>query len=454
MARLVGLLLACTGLVLAQEEKEGDDESGISIDEAPSGPEEEAKPDSESKPAARTTAFPARDPKAKVATVAVRKKGYSLAVPADWVLQDVNDEKSELAWDILLPGSSKRAELYLLRREDGGDPRSYPYYQAEWFRKEKPEEKTDVLTKPCPRLIVRRRLNETDWVDAYFCLSVRNNMFVLQLSCSAADFQQAETDMLATVRSFAAKVELWPPIPKGYETSDEGTWLIARAPNVTASLAPLVKTLKETEKRFRRDHGPLPKGDAPIVVLVHASKAQGGKIDPKVAESTVDFFDDPIARRLFAVPFVKENRDQEAHLAYSASRLLFGARYGDTRPNWVCSGEASVARSECYTRKPLPVLDEGFVAWLSTMNLHRLDGLEELRKSDGAAWGKECLFQVAALREGKYKKQYKAFLDDFAETGDGLGAFDRHLGTIDQGDILAAANQFISTRIKEEKRAK
>jgi len=53
-------------------------------------------------------------------------------------------------------------------------------------------------------------------------------------------------------------------------------------------------------------------------------------------------------------------------------------------------------------------------------------------------------FYVAALRGGKYRKQYLAFLDDYAESFDGPGAFARHLGVIDQEDLRAATKEYLS----------
>ncbi|MCK6459473.1 MAG: hypothetical protein L6Q95_06210 [Planctomycetes bacterium] len=449
MARLLGLLLVCAGLALAQEKQ--DDDSGISVDEVPEGPEqEEAKPGS--KPAEqRTTAFPAREPGKKVETVEVRKKPYSFSVPADWVLLEERITNDEIYFELLLPGSSKRGGFWLVRRERA-DPRSWPYYQAEWFRKERPDRKVEVRPSPCPRAIVRWVQEGTEWIEAYFCLSAKNNFFFFQISCAAADFPQAEADLLATVRTFKAEVELWPPIPKGYETTQEGIWLVAKAPAVTASIAPLMKTLKDTEKRFRREHGPLPKSDAPLVVLVHASKAQGAKIDPAVGDRTIDFHADSWARRIFAIPFPKENMDQATMLAGEVADLLFLAKYGDTRPAWIWVGEVVAASAECRTGKPLPSLDEGYLAWYSTIKFHGVSELEALRKSDAETWSRESFFYVAALREGKYRKQYKAFLADYAETADGLGAFERHLATIGEADLIEATDNYIRTRIKEEKR--
>lgn len=436
MARRLFVLLLGAGLALAQE---GEDDEGISIDEKPSGPE------------APTTPAPAREPGKRVGTATIKSKVYSLAVPADWVLVAEDVPGAELAWELLLPGSTKRATLKLLRDEKG-DARSSPYYQAQWTLKDSPGAKTEVRKEPCPRLVVRRPWNATDWTDAYFYRSIRNNQYVFLLSCAASDFPEAETDMLDAVASFAAEVESRPPIPKGYAVSQEETWLIARAPAVTASIAPIVKTLKEQEKRFERDHGPLPRSDAPLVVLVHASKSAAGKIEPRAAESNFDFTSDTWNRRLFAVPFAKEDVRREALLAYEAQDLLLFARYGDVRPGWIWVGECIVAQAEVHTGKPLPSLDQGYVAWASTLQLHLIGGLERLADVDAEAWFRECFFYVAALREGRYKKAYRAFLEECAETSDCMGAFERHLGKIDQEDLRTSTKDFISKEIKEVKR--
>ena len=446
MIRGLCLLLLCAGLVHAQEK----DDEGMTIDEPPPPEEPGGAPE-------RTTAYPAREPGKKPATVVIKKKVYSIALPADWVLHAVDEPNTELAWDVLLPGSTTRAALYLSRKDDNiPDPRSAPYYHVLWLKKDKPDETAEVRTKPCPRIVTHRKLNAIDWIDAFFYLSVLNNRYAFQLSCSAVDFPQAEADVLAAVASFSAKVEIWPPIPKGYEVSDEGTWLVARAPAVTASLAPLVKGLKDQEKRFRRDHGPLPKSDAPIVVLVHASAGDAAQVDPDAAKGNDGFWADERHRRLFAAPLDKDNLDQQGWLAAGAQALLFLARYGDISPSWVCSGERTVARAEAMTRKPLPSLDEGFVGWIPKLRLHRLDELDAMRSSEKPDWDTlsiEGFFYVAMLHEGKYRKEYREFLEDYAETGDGEGAFRRRLGQIDQDAFRAAANEF-TTRIKEVKREK
>jgi hypothetical protein len=394
----------------------------------------------------RTTPCPAREPGKKPATVAIRKKVYSFELPADWVLREIQDAKAELGWNVLLPGSTEPAELLLVRDETLPNPRSAPYYHKEsqtW------EGDTEIRPSPVPRLVVTRP--GRDWMNAYVFFTVRNNPYYFHLSCADEDFAQAEQDVIAAVLGFTADVAIWPPIPKGYETKQEGIWIIAKAPSATASLAPLIAGLKEAEKRFRRQHGALPKGDA-IVVLVQGSASETKAIEPEASDVTGGFYADVMHRRILAVPLAKEDLEPRGRLAEAAHGLLWMARYGDTRPLWIWVGECTVARVEAVTGKPLPSLDLCFVDWFSNLKLHTLDELEEMRRSDMAAWNVESFLYVAMLRTGKHKKAYGEFLQEFGETGDGL-AFARHIFGIGQEQLRSATNDTTKT-LKPEKRKK
>jgi hypothetical protein len=280
---------------------------------------------------------------------------------------------------------------------------------------------------------------------------VRNNCYHLHFSCAATDFPQAEADLLAAAPTFTAEVDLWPPIPKGYETAADGIWLVAKAPSATAPLATLKKVLAEQEKRFRHEHGAIPKTDAPIVVLVHGANGEATKIEPRASEGNEGIYADWSHRRIFAVPVGKEETEKQGWLAAAAHGLLFVAKYGDARPHWVWLGERTVARAELWTEKPLPALFEGFANWIPSLKLHTLDEFEELQKADSKAWAIESFFYVAALRTGKHKKAYDAFLKEYAATGDGPGAFQRHLRPVGYDQLRDATNEF-TTKIKTIKR--
>jgi hypothetical protein len=390
-------------------------------------------------PAVRTTPYPAREPGKKPATVAIRKKVYSFPLPADWVVRDAEVANAELAWSVLLPGSTETAELLLVRDETLASPRAAPYYHKEsqtW------EGETEIRPSPVPRLIVTRP--GRDWMNSYVFFAFRNNPYYFQLSCADEDFVEAEQDIIAAAQGFTADIEIWPTVPKAYETKTEGIWLIAKAPSATAPLAPLISGLKDAEKRFKRQHGTLAKGEAPIVVLVHASLAEAKKVEPEVSDSSEGFYADVKHRRVFMLPVAKDNVEQQGRLAEAAHGILLMAKYGDTRPNWVWVGECTVARAEAVTGKPLPSLDEGFFQWISKLKLHTLDEVEEMQRSDMLTWNLESFFYVAMLQAGKHKKAYHECLAEFGETGDGV-AFGRRIRRIGQEELLTAT-------IKSEKR--
>jgi hypothetical protein len=407
----------CAGLLFAQEE-EGEDE-GIAVDEPPSAAEPEEAPAAEPE---RKPAGSDRAPGKKAGTTEVKRKVYSLTLPSDWVLEDDEGAKTELAWQVELP-TGARAGLQLLRDENMLDPRSWSYYVADWFRENQRDATVEVRGKHVPLLLVSYPSGRIE----------------------------ARADLLAAAKSLTAEVEPWPPVPKGYLVSSAGTWIVARAPSVTKPLAPLEKAVKDAEKRFRREHGALPKSDAPLVILVHNTTAEAAKIDPEAAKSTDGFHSDYRGRRLFALPIPKGDAEQAGLLTERVHQHLFVARYGDARPAWIRVGEGVIGRAEALLGKPLPSLHEGFAAWYSTLKLHRADELEGLVKANAENWAKEGFFYVVALRGGKYRKEYRAFLDDLVETGDGPGAFARHLGTIDQEKLRASVHAYVTERLKTER---
>jgi len=217
------LLLLAEGPTLAQEQS---DDEGITVDEAPSGAEPEpAKPK------------PAREPGAKAETVVLRWKNQSIALPTDWVLTEDDEQDATVSWEIQVPGSEKRATLAIFDKEHG-DPRSMPFVQAKWYREKHPDAKLEARKKPWPQLVATQPPDlgsRSPWVSWFHYRSIRNNLFTIRFTCGVEDFARSEQDMLAAVLSFTAEVELRPPIPKGYKTSEHGTWLLATAPGVTAS---------------------------------------------------------------------------------------------------------------------------------------------------------------------------------------------------------------------------
>jgi len=394
--------------------------------------------DDEATPKAR----PAREPGAKVETVTIRKKNLSIALPKDWVLVEKSDPSAALSLEVLLPGSEVPAALVLFAEH--GDPRPMPYAQAKGIREHYRDAKVEfeVRTKPWPQLVATEPGGSVDW---FLYRSIRNHLFTLRFRCAAGDFAGSEEDTLSAMKSFTADVELWPPIPKGYKTSPHGTWLVATAPGVTASTAPILKVLRAQEQRFIRDHGALPKSDIPIVVLVHNAASDAEKIEPGAGESGAFHLS---KRRIFAVPFGPKSKEEAAQLAEITQATLFLVRYGDTEPDWIWKGEGTLARAEEIRQEPLPGLFAGFRPSTSDLTLHRISELPGLRESDYSTWADESFFYVASLHRGSHKEAYAKFLEDYLETGDAQGAYARQLAPVGEDALRAAAIEYMSLLVE------
>jgi len=443
--RIAALLLLLLGVAFAQ------DDDGIEVgdvgDPIPPAEEEEAN-DAPPKEPSRPLK---REPGAKVKTREVKdaEGRYVLALPEDWALEPV-EGKGVLAFDVWLPGASARAFLKLSVEHGIMDPRTTPY---RWRFDNKLEvSKKEVVQEPLPAVIVHHEARGGKRVLADVLRQIRGNVFVLRLECAEADFAVAREDLFDALRSFEADVDVYPPIPEGYRTEREGDFLFVVHGSVEASLRPLEKALKAQVKRFEKIHGRLETIDGePIQVLVHLNRMQGGKILEGVAESTNDFYHDVTNARLFAVPLTKGNTEAEGHLASTAQGLFFRVKYGSIDPRWIWVGESSVARAEVVTGRRLPYLHAGFAAWGDNLTLLVPEKLDEsLQKSNWGSFSRQSFFYVASFHRGrsKYRRAYKAFLKDYAETHDWKGAWKRRLSPLGSDAIRDAAQEFLWRRIK------
>ncbi|MHC4668348.1 MAG: hypothetical protein ACYTFD_08060 [Planctomycetota bacterium] len=445
----LALLLVCPGLLLAQDKKDEDDDIEIEI-----GSEDDPLPD-EAEPEKRKpkTALPKRKPghKPKWVRHQDEQKVYTIRLPDDWVTERYDAGRAVLGFRLKLPGSTTGAALSVVEANQMADPRSAPRYWRESFEKTYKGAAIEPRARPLAHL--RGQVDDRGRQRAVlvvFLEKIKGNGFYVQFECAQADIADAEADLFTAARSFEAKLERWPPIPEGYVTRRKGRYLLARPASVTRSVAFLLKLLQKQEKRFQKVHGPLPKRDEPVVVLVHNSKRQAGEILKQAGDAQQDFYADLQHGRLFAVPVAKGNTEEAGWLAGEAQGLFLLLRYGDTRPQWAWSGERTVARAEVMTGKALPSLHRGFVGWLQETKVGRLDALAERTEENKETFGKQAFYYVCMFHAGKHKKAYRKFLKDYAATCDWEAAFRRHLEPLGYDVLQAATQSFMYDKIKPQ----
>lgn len=442
MARLLLMLLLMPGLLLAQDSEEDDEE--IVIDETPEGED-----DAPTKPAPEPKTHPKREKGKKPGKVKIKEKVYEFRLPDDWAARPFDAARGELGFDLKLPGSDQRSRLTLVREETMGPARTAPLRFREWALKNDRRATAEIQPRPWPQLVVSTDNRGLEWRVTYLFLEVKGNPYYFEFQCPADEFEQAQNDLHAIAASFKADVEWWPPPPKGYGIVEKGNFVFATHPALKRSIKPLQKALKNEEKAFAKVHGRLPK-DTRILVLVHESRETARSLLAQAADTDSGYYADANGRRLFAVPLAKNNRDAIGFAAGAARGVLLMLKYGDTRPNMVWAGERGVARASAMTGKPLPNLHAGFTGWLDGATIRRLDEIENL-KPNADDFGKQSLFYTCMFHAGKYKKEYRAFLKEYAETGDGEAAFKTHIGSIDSGKLRDAVQDYMFNKIKSFK---
>ncbi|MHC4341306.1 MAG: hypothetical protein ACYSX0_13985 [Planctomycetota bacterium] len=441
------LLLFSGGPALAQDDEEETVVEEGSDAETP-GEEEGEKPAAEVKKENWQPA-PKRVPGEKHPKVSCEEKTktYRLMLPDDWVIKERYMKDTVAAFDLLLPGTEKGAQLWLTKRDNLGDPRGALYNFHAGTAKNLDARKAEAVQKPLPHSVFWYTGNEGDLVRTTAFVRIKGHSFYLTLKCTDEDYGPVtRTDFLAAAASLETTLERRPTIPKTYKIKKKGRFLFAIHPKAKTSISAAQKILKAAEKRFTKVHGslPKPKRGEENVIFVHRDREDARSCHEPAADGPSNFYADLYDGRLFIAPVKKEQLEEPGLLAGAAHKLFFILKYGGTRPFWVYNGEQSVGRAEESTGDKLPYLNEGMVDWRKQMTLGKLDRLESIRESQGDSYWRQSFFYVAFFRAGptKYKKAYQAFLKEFAQTFDGEAALKRHIYSLDQDKLLKAAKEF------------
>ncbi|MHC4818024.1 MAG: hypothetical protein ACYTF8_08210, partial [Planctomycetota bacterium] len=282
----------------------------------------------------------------------------------------------------------------------------------------------------------------------YVFRKIQGNPYYLLFDCGKEAFAAAQADVVAAMQSLKARVKRFPSIPKDYVLKTKGSFLFAVHPSVKRSLKGLQKILKAQEKRFKKDHGALPKKKEHAVIFVHNNKNQAGDLLKQAGDAQTDFYVDVRHGRLFAVPVVAGTGEPAGIAAGAVQCFYFVLKYGDTRPIWAWEAEQYVARAAQMTGKALPNLHAGFANWIAETKVGRLDDLVKITEENKQDYGKLAFYYGCMFHAGKYKKQYKKFMKEYGETYDWEAAFATHIEPIGYDALRAATEAFMYTKIK------
>ena len=462
---LIGLFM-CSLLAPAQllAQEEDDEESEMEIETVPDDDEEEeddrprAKP-SETRKRARSatgaTRVPARVKGQKIGTKKVTDESgiFTLHVPSDWELDDRGAKKNEARFNVYLPGAKENAQIWMRIEQRVWDPRGMPEAYYANLRDNGDIMGVEIRSNVTPHLLYRDGRSDPVANIAMAFAQPSGHTVQVQLSGTSQPYELGYAEFLQVVKTIEVSLAPWPTVPAKYKQTKKGGYVFAVHPSVMDSTRYVSSIMKTRAKAFTRVHGKLPRParGAPLPhVFVHLGNAQAKAIDPDLNEASNSSHTDNSGLRLFTTPVQKGNREGAQNVSVGVAEFYVIRRYGPQVPLWVRWGEGRVAMVEFLTGKKLPYVHTAISEWQTSLSLPGLDELERPPESDHTQmYSRMAFYYVAFFHAGpkKYRKVYKAYLDDIGKNLDRRAAAKKHFEPVGYRTLREEATKFMSSKI-------
>ncbi|MHC4953716.1 MAG: hypothetical protein ACYTGZ_07485 [Planctomycetota bacterium] len=448
---LAGFAIGLTGsLVWADDD---DEESVIEVESEPDD-EPETKKDT---PPGKKKGTPRTKKTAKGDKTIVQdgKKRFTIELPAEWEVREVNAKDRMASFDVTIPGADSRARLEIEIPVSAAVHASGLPYNLRLGTKEKDNiTQFRILSKVLPHATFQQENGGRDSLVVRTFPAPRGRVLYVTLVAAPDEFDRVYEPFLAAAKSTTYDKPAWPEIPKAYKTVKKGRFVFATHDAVRPPTKHVVKTTGTVLKRFTKLHGKLPKvprdAGSPVI-FIHTGNTQAKSLEPSIKEDGNRHINDYSGVRFLTVAVQPDDRQETANLHSGLAQFFLYQRYGTAVPLWVRWGEARAAAVEYNTEKKLPYMHTGFADWASGMTLPPIDKMtDEAARANNDGFGKQAFFYVAFFRCGPstYRKAYRAMLQDIADNYDPEAAAKRHLESIGYDNIQAAASKFMHGKIK------
>jgi hypothetical protein len=380
----------------------------------------------------------------------------AIKLPADWKVHAITKRNGSriLTLYVKIPGVSDPDIRMWLLEETGI---AYPLVQAHLdlphYQELRRSKACTVVPRPVPHLVMDRD-NDPLYVG-YLQLIVYRRFLCrgihIGLHCRATTLERIRKQFFDAVRSVTCSLRRWPELPEGYQqTILDGISYQVKGPLADKTLERIHRCVRAVQKEFVRVHGrPARPADAPLQVIVHQKPEQHVELDKRAANAWYGMFGDGPAKRVLAVPYGMPQSAPEGALAWAVTKVLFMERYGTVEPWWAAVGEANLACMWTLTGRKAPWVTK---AWATDDMVisHTLSKLEELRVTRIKAYCRHAEAYGLLFRAGpnKYRRAYRSFLQDLAETGDYQAAQQAHLFCLDGAQLLTDVREFLAKRLK------
>lgn len=403
-------------------------------------------------------------PKAKAAELVEYKDASGnvvLWLPKAWKTKPVpvKDERILICLDINIPGEKHKMKFDVsslpgvaLRAEAQG------WYelptQMEWEKSTTGK----VWSKPVPHLVADVNLYDEEpklvlviGIRRFRCHGIHVRVVCARSTWAKPDVQNA---FFAIMKGIQCKLPRWPGIPVNLDQykidkRDGLVFYIQRGVSKKARKR-IENCVCAVQKNFVRFHGAITRPeDEPPLIFIHRDVAMHKQFSEKAAADREGMHAEPRARRVFALGYEGSSRWPDANLAYQLTSLFIEERYGIAQPAWFEVGECFVAETRIRLGKELPYVTQQFADQRDKVN-KRFTELKDLRKTKWKDYFLHGQAYGAFFRAGptKYRKAYRAFLKEFAETCNYQGAVRKHLYSLDQNEMYKDMRRFLERKLR------
>ncbi|MEE8106989.1 MAG: hypothetical protein V3T86_15750 [Planctomycetota bacterium] len=378
---------------------------------------------------------------------------YTITVPGGWTTEDPRLTYNDTVLKVRLNGTLQRqsADVNIISGRMG-PPTAQPKAAAEGERNNVPNPSHhETGMSPLPHLAWHYTKDEDEHVRLFVYRKIRGLGFRIILDLPKGFLEKERANLFSVCASLKADIPPHPPYPKEYKVEKKGFFVFLTHPRVKQKTNDLKKLVGKQAKAFGKFHQLPKETDAPAQILIHPDREDARSIKKEVADANEAVYLDLNDARMFAVPFITDPTKVPSSVAQFTQYLLLMQAYGSIGPQWVGRGESIVARIEFETGKKLPNILEG---WERGFLANPIKPLPDVRKmSDQNTMVKHAGVYIGFFKRGdkKYRKIYRAFLDEWRTTGDFAAAEEKHILSLDQAKLHKAATNWRRRKLKHVK---
>jgi hypothetical protein len=392
-------------------------------------------------------------------TVTTEDEYVTFNLPATWtVTRSGGAGLGKGAWAVTLPDGAGSVVMTLVTENGTRDERlgtAQILWETDAQAKANTNPKLKIETKlglqPIPYAFVSVSYGERQGKE--FCSTVRvvkRRGFRLAMQGDKESVDAALPAFLAGAAKLDTSRTEFPDVPETYKRVLRDGYEYCLSPNVKeADVAKLHARLLAQEAAYVRRCGPVPKpANSPILVVLHsdaADAAAGAKAGMQWMDGAKDgLLGAPVEGALCALAPSKDDPATAGLVAQCFAFVLHSQTFGTGTGAWHLGGDATLARVEAVTGKPLPDIAASMTGDVpaTLLPLKDLVAKETLTQPETF----QVMVYMALFRSAKpWADAFAAYAKAVREGAEPKAACEKTLLALDQDKLRAAAEAYAKT---------